>query len=64
MNCFTPCATKPVTTPEAANDDRKVRIVTTRPKRGRFGEAPDAAEALDKPFSAFPSWFLRITGTG
>jgi hypothetical protein len=22
---------------------------------------PTAAEALDEPFSAFPSWFLRIT---
>jgi hypothetical protein len=31
----------PGATPQPANDDRKTRIVTTRPKRGRFGEAPD-----------------------
>ena len=31
----------PEATPRPANDDRKARIVTTRPKRGRFGDVPD-----------------------
>lgn len=31
----------PGATPQPANDDRKATIVTTRPKRGRFGEVED-----------------------
>jgi hypothetical protein len=31
----------PEATPQPANDDRKARIVTVRPKRGRSGEVPD-----------------------
>jgi hypothetical protein len=31
----------PEATPQPANDDRNARIVTTRSKRGPFGEAPD-----------------------
>jgi hypothetical protein len=34
---------EPEATPKPANDDRKARIVTTRPKRGRFGEVEDLA---------------------
>ena len=46
---------------QAAGNDRD------RPSRGGTGAATattrcrPAAEALDEPFRAFPSWFLRIT---
>jgi hypothetical protein len=32
---------EPEASPKPANDDRKARIVTTRPKRGRFGDVED-----------------------
>jgi hypothetical protein len=35
---------EPEATPQPANDDRKARIVTTRPKRGRPGEVEDLTE--------------------
>jgi hypothetical protein len=41
--------------------------MTVRPIPRRYwrrhgtGPLPTAAEALDEPFNAFPSWFLRIT---
>ena len=33
------------------------------PGSANYGDAPlpTGAEALDEPFSAFPSWFMRIT---
>jgi len=38
--------------------------VTARPPRRHWRSygtgLPSGAEALDEPFSAFPSWFLRI----
>ena len=30
-------------------------------RRHGAGPLPTGAEALDEPFAAFPSWFLRIT---
>ena len=41
--------------------------MTTRPiprhywRRRGTGPLPTGAEALDEPFDAFPSWFLRVT---
>ena len=41
--------------------------MTARPIPRRYwrrhgtGPLPSGAEALDEPFNAFPSWFLRIT---
>ncbi len=67
-------ASKSESDTKPTNDDRKARIVTTRPKRGRFGEAPnlmlekhqqrgDAATRYSESWSAAPQVSHEPPGT-